>query len=771
MKLLLSAAISVAALASGAAAQLGTTPAKTPPAKASGSKHAKPALAPAPPGGAVAAGANDDCANPKSIAGPGTYAFDSTFATTGTQGQSNAACLFFGQTGIASDVWFEWTSTFSGTARLEMCASASHDAKVAVYAGTGCPASPAIACDDDACCIACPSRVVWPVSAGATYVLQVGCYPGAAPGGGAFEISQLATPANDACSGAAPIAGPGPHGFDTTSATTGAQGQTNPLCSSFGTTGIANDVWFAWTAGFTGTAAATMCAGASHDAKLAVYAGAGCPGAAAIACDDDYCAFAGPSRAVFPCVAGQVYTIQIGNYPSASGGAGTFTVDPFFPPSNDGCASATPVAGPGPHAFDNSNATTGGQGQANASCSFFGTTAVANDVWFAWTASFSGPAQLSLCAGSSHDTKVAVYAGAGCPAGQALGCDDDFCSFAGPSRVVFGAVAGTVYTFQVGTYPGAAGAAGSFRVDPFVPAPGDECGAPIAISGDGPHAFDTTGASQGAQGQSNPNCLFFGTAAIDKDVWYAWTSACDGTVTLSLCAGASHDTKVAVYAGAGCPSATALACDDDLCFFAGPSQVAFPTTAGATYLLQIGNYFGSSGSGTFTLSCDAGAQPGTAFCKGDGLGSAVNCPCNNLGALDHGCENSAGTGGARLTASGITSPDTVVLTSSDELPTALSIFLQGTTDLTPGVLFGDGVRCVGGNLKRLYARNAVGGSVSAPIAGEPSLRQQSANLGDPIAPGSTRWYQVYYRDPALTFCPNPPGNSWNASSGYRIVWP
>jgi len=137
-----------------------------------------------------------------------------------------------------------------------------------------------------------------------------------------------------------------------------------------------------------------------------------------------------------------------------------------------------------------------------------------------------------------------------------------------------------------------------------------------------------------------------------------------------------------------------------------------------------------------------------------------------------GCDNSANTGGALLSSAGTTNPDTLVLTSSGELATVLSIFLQGDVSLATPVLFGDGVRCVGGNLKRLYAANAVGGVISAPQPGDPSITTQSTSLGDPIAPGSgaVRYYQTYYRDPDLAFCPAPPGDSWNVSSGVSITW-
>ncbi len=165
--------------------------------------------------------------------------------------------------------------------------------------------------------------------------------------------------------------------------------------------------------------------------------------------------------------------------------------------------------------------------------------------------------------------------------------------------------------------------------------------------------------------------------------------------------------------------------------------------------------------------CETGV--GFPFCFGDGTGPAA-CPCNNSGAAGHGCANSQNPAGAQLAASGTTTPDTLLLTSSGQLPAASSILLQGSVDLVTPLIFGDGLRCVGGNLKRLYVHAAVAGVVSFPPAGGISISAQSALHGDLIAPGSTRSYQVYYRDPSTSFCPNPPGNGWNVSSAQRVHW-
>jgi len=98
-----------------------------------------------------------------------------------------------------------------------------------------------------------------------------------------------------------------------------------------------------------------------------------------------------------------------------------------------------------------------------------------------------------------------------------------------------------------------------------------------------------------------------------------------------------------------------------------------------------------------------------------------------------------------------TSPDTLVLTQSDMLPSSLSIFSQGSLQLGSPVLLGDGLRCVGGALKRLYAKSAVAGTASAPQPGDSSISARSAELGDPILqPGPEDGGQPDDRVAALT---------------------
>jgi hypothetical protein len=289
----------------------------------------------------------------------------------------------------------------------------------------------------------------------------------------------------DSCTTPDVIAGTGSFAFDTTTSSTGAQGQSEALCNAFGTTGIDFDVWFVWMAPFTGFADLTTCNGTGgNDTKIAAYAGTACPAAgSALACNDDSCNF--ESHVVFPVTSGSSYVLQIGEYPGSTGGmTGVFFLTQGVPPpADDDCATPTVISGSGTFPFDNSNTTTGVQGQNN-NC----TGVIDNDEWFAWTASQGGTATVTTCNGISPsapdtDTTIAIYSGAGCPAGPEIACNDDSCGL--ESTVSFPTVCGQTYTMQLGRYPGASATFGTFAITES----GTPCGPPAV-----PYCFgDGTG--------------------------------------------------------------------------------------------------------------------------------------------------------------------------------------------------------------------------------------------------------------------------------------
>jgi hypothetical protein len=102
-------------------------------------------------------------------------------------------------------------------------------------------------------------------------------------------------------------------------------------------------------------------------------------------------------------------------------------------------------------------------------------------------------------------------------------------------------------------------------------------------------------------------------------------------------------------------------------------------------------------------------------------------------------------------------------------PGARYILLQGDSEIAP-TAFGDGLRCGGGRLVRLFAGIAEGGAAVRPSGTDPSISVRSASAGAPIAPASRRTYQLVYRDGSASFCQAPQGGSWNASNAVQVEW-
>ncbi|HIG11419.1 MAG: integrin alpha [bacterium] len=150
---------------------------------------------------------------------------------------------------------------------------------------------------------------------------------------------------------------------------------------------------------------------------------------------------------------------------------------------------------------------------------------------------------------------------------------------------------------------------------------------------------------------------------------------------------------------------------------------------------------------------------GTTYCFGDGSGTP--CPCGNGGGGQEGCANSSGVG-AHLEGSGTASlaADDLEFAAQGLVPgqPALLISADNRVQSGAGALFGDGLRCAGGALKRL----AVQASDPTGAAGfGPSLSPAGA-----WAPGDTRRFQVWYRDPLASPC----GAGFNLSNGFELAF-
>ena len=146
------------------------------------------------------------------------------------------------------------------------------------------------------------------------------------------------------------------------------------------------------------------------------------------------------------------------------------------------------------------------------------------------------------------------------------------------------------------------------------------------------------------------------------------------------------------------------------------------------------------------------------------------CPCGNTGSEGSGCHNSALHPGGMIVAIGTARPDAVVITGAGMPANTACILLQGTAIDATGVVLGDGLRCIGGSVKRLASQTSTNDRASFPAPGDPSISARSAALGDPIQPGQRRHYQVWYRDQNPTYCPPPAGGTTNLTNAITVYW-
>jgi hypothetical protein len=619
----------------------------------------------------------------------------------------------------------------------------------------------------------------------------------------------LVSGGSDTCATATGILGGGPFLGDNLGATL--DGPSN--CGL-----LNNDVWYDWTAPSTGITTLSMCnPGTNYDTVVSVYDTSACTGAL-LTCNDDFCpGFI--SQTTFSATATNVYKIQIGGFNGAQGNYEmTLSVGPPPPPPGaDNCAAPDPIAGLGVFPFNNSVATTGAEGQAEGICLFFGTMGIDNDIWYDWTSPSDGTVTVSLCAQTTMDSKFAVYNGPGCPTGAALACNDDAgCAPNGlASRLSFVAVNGGVYTFQLGNFPGAAGDIGTFTITKAAP-PGD-C-----------DVYDD-GATENSVGLTNGGEVLWmhrqgvaGGSTVVKSISSAWGSAAfpgssppngtparvgiwqdtdnngdpsNGLVLLQVVnttvQNVDTDTlnvtnlspSVSVsgvyFIGAGVAHAAGQfpAPLDQTNPSGGRAWIVGDTTPPLDY-----NNLNSGGVGPFEM--DAIGLSGiwllrgdckdiaiTAMCFGDGTEGP--CPCANPpGAAGSGCSNSFNAAGAQLGGSGnpIVSADTLSLSVTGMRPSSLCIFIQGSAEVST-TAYGDGLRCFGGNMLRLFKFKPNIGSATVPSAGSippsTSVSARAAQLGFPIVNG-TYIYQVWYRDPLTYGCPFP--DTFNVSNGARVLW-
>ena len=151
------------------------------------------------------------------------------------------------------------------------------------------------------------------------------------------------------------------------------------------------------------------------------------------------------------------------------------------------------------------------------------------------------------------------------------------------------------------------------------------------------------------------------------------------------------------------------------------------------------------------------APVGAGYCPGDGTGAL--CPCGNVGQAGEGCANTTGAGGL-LTAGGSNQAanDTLVFTAAQLLPNQPALLFVADNQVAggAGTPFGDGLRCAGGNLRRLGVKQPDAAGVATF---GPGLQAAGGWTG-----GDVRRFQAWYRDPGGSPC----GTGFNLTNGHEI---
>ncbi|MFO0826944.1 MAG: M12 family metallo-peptidase [Phycisphaerales bacterium] len=270
---------------------------------------------------------NDECGNATEI-GTGTFPFDTTFATTGTELVSGT-CAGGADTAFNKDIWYLLTVPCTGNTTISTCSAASFDTRIAVYTQT-CPNSgdTPIACSDNvAGCAGNTSTITLAAFAGDKYLIRVGGASGGGTGTLTVSCETILPPANDDCFSASVI-GLGTTAFNTTTANDSI-GNAPASCNEGNGVVYKHDIWYLHQATCTGTLTVSTCGTASFDSRISVYQYIGlCPATANVpllGCSDNFSGCSGSTSLVqVPVTAGMGVLIRIGS--AGAGGSGSVTL-------------------------------------------------------------------------------------------------------------------------------------------------------------------------------------------------------------------------------------------------------------------------------------------------------------------------------------------------------------------------------------------------------------------------------------------------------------
>lgn len=166
---------------------------------------------------------------------------------------------------------------------------------------------------------------------------------------------------------------------------------------------------------------------------------------------------------------------------------------------------------------------------------------------------------------------------------------------------------------------------------------------------------------------------------------------------------------------------------------------------------------GATDSGAaYAFQLEPPAGPFVAYGFGDGSHGDCWCHGNSAPGAGEGCRNSTGKGAILYaTGSASVSADDVRMHGEQLRPSQAALLFCGPKT-APGISFGDGLRFVGGSLKRLGVKIP---SATGKASWGPGLRARGQWKA-----GERRYFQIWYRDPSLGVC----STNFNLSSALEV---
>jgi hypothetical protein len=661
---------------------------------------------------------SDACSTPTAVSGLGPFPWSNTTATQSPEGLGT--CV-----GIQRDVWFTWTAPATDQFELSDCGLAGWDTVFAVYAGSGCPGGPSIGCNDDACGL--QSRVTFSAVAGNAYTFQLGSFSASGNGTGSFVLTQG-----------------GPMG-----------------CSpAMGPDVIVGDVSDVGNYGITGSLDAIALGTTSCNMGNANLSWVG-------------------STPQHPVIGGNLYRYKTVNGAPRFEQIGMSWLKHGFAAaqgnlcctctgSGSGQALGVGCSDPYGSGLNGSQGGLGPRWEVNASTGVFAYPH-ANPAWSGSTARRI-EVQLSDLEASGTGTRYFGECQYVTPDDALAGNQNNNASWR--ETTVSGSAANYTFALLGPTQRAQSAIHAWAQIDSQVLL------TDVQVPGDGLFVVGSRAYDLGA-----------GQWRYEYAVYNMNSHRSGGSFSIPVQAGVNvtnvgfHGVTYRNGDGPGNVDMSNL----DWTFAQAGGVATWTTEAeaqnvranalrwGTTYNFRFdANVPPASGSATLGL-WRAGAPadmtlattvPGplngsAAVCFGDGTGTA--CPCGNNGPAGAGCLNSLGTGGT-LAATGTASisSDSLNLNGAG-MPDAACLYFQGTTIANggTGAVFGDGLRCASGTVRRLGTQFNALGTSSYPGMGDPSVSVRGL-----CAPGDVRIYQAWYRN-AAAFCS---ADTFNLTNAWQITW-